>query len=58
MAGGRYLTRDNRRILCGGHGALFRIDDGRCTAGPCEGDFLEPWPVEVVDGVVRTAGLT
>jgi nitrite reductase/ring-hydroxylating ferredoxin subunit len=54
MAPDRYLTRDGTRILCGGHGALFRIEDGRCTAGPCADESLEPWPVEVVDGAVRT----
>ncbi len=52
----RYLTREADRIFCGGHGALFRIEDGLCTVGPCEGDRLEPWPVAVgADGVVRTA---
>ncbi len=34
------------------HGALFRIDDGRCLAGPCQGDRLEPFPIAVRDGVV------
>lgn len=53
---GRYLTRDTDRIFCGGHGALFRVEDGYCTAGPCAGDSLTPWPVEVGDdGVLRTA---
>jgi len=53
---GRYLTRDAERIFCGGHGALFRVEDGYCTAGPCAGDSLFPWPVEVgPDGVIRTA---
>jgi nitrite reductase/ring-hydroxylating ferredoxin subunit len=52
----RYLTREADRIFCGGHGALFRIEDGLCTSGPCEGDRLEPWPVAVdADGVIRTA---
>jgi nitrite reductase/ring-hydroxylating ferredoxin subunit len=52
----RYLTREHDRIFCGGHGALFRIEDGLCTSGPCEGDRLEPWPVAVdADGMVRTA---
>jgi nitrite reductase/ring-hydroxylating ferredoxin subunit len=56
MAGDRYLTRDKSLILCGGHGALFRIEDGFCTAGPCADQSLDPWPVEVgPDGVVRTA---
>ena len=51
----RYLTRDADRIFCGGHGALFRVEDGFCTAGPCAGDSLEPWPVRLdADGMVRT----
>ena len=51
----RYLTRDAERIFCGGHGALFRIEDGLCTSGPCEGDSLEKWPVVVdAEGMVRT----
>ena len=33
----RYLTRERDLLLCGTHGALFRIGDGRCIAGPCEG---------------------
>ncbi|MFN3858892.1 MAG: Rieske (2Fe-2S) protein [Caulobacter sp.] len=51
----RYLTRDKDRILCAGHGALFRIADGHCTSGPCAGRALEPWPVAVRDGVIVTA---
>lgn len=50
----RYLTRDARHILCSGHGALFRLD-GHCVAGPCAGDSLHGWPVEVRGGEVFTA---
>jgi nitrite reductase/ring-hydroxylating ferredoxin subunit len=51
----RYLTRDGERLFCSGHGALFRVEDGVCTSGPCAGDRLTPWPVEVgADGVIRT----
>jgi len=50
----RYLTRDDQRILCAGHGALFAIDDGACLAGPCMGDKLTAWPVAIVDGIVVT----
>lgn len=49
----RYLTRERDRILCSVHGALFRIEDGLCVAGPCAGDRLTRWPVTVEDGVVR-----
>ena len=52
----RYLTRDAERLFCGGHGALFRVEDGLCTAGPCDGDSLLKWPVTVDDqGIIRTA---
>lgn len=50
----RYLTRTGEHILCGGHGALFRLD-GLCVAGPCEGENLYAWPVELRDGEVFTA---
>jgi nitrite reductase/ring-hydroxylating ferredoxin subunit len=51
----RYLTADGEYILCGWHGALFRPLDGLCVGGPCAGDRLRPWPVEVRDGVIQTA---
>ncbi len=51
----RFLTRDGRRILCSGHGALFRPEDGVCIAGPCAGQRLAPWPVNIRDGEVVTA---
>lgn len=41
----RYLTRENDFILCGSHGALFRIAGGLCVAGPCAGRTLWPWKV-------------
>lgn len=51
----RYLTRDAARLFCGGHGALFRVEDGYCVAGPCAGDSLTRWPVAAdSDGMVRT----
>lgn len=49
----RYLTRNNDYILCSGHGALFMKQDGLCVSGPCYGERLEPWPVQVVRGIVR-----
>ena len=49
----RYLTRDGRHILCAGHGALFTLE-GACVVGPCPGQSLTAWPVEVRDGEVFT----
>jgi nitrite reductase/ring-hydroxylating ferredoxin subunit len=49
-----YLTLEKDLILCAAHGALFRIESGMCIAGSCYGQALQPWPVQVVDGDVRT----
>lgn len=50
-----FLTREADRILCSSHGALFRLEDGYCTAGPCAGRSLWPWPVSVKDGDILVA---
>jgi nitrite reductase/ring-hydroxylating ferredoxin subunit len=49
----RFLDLDGRYIQCAMHAALFRVENGRCIAGPCNGDRLTPVPVEVDAGVVR-----
>jgi nitrite reductase/ring-hydroxylating ferredoxin subunit len=56
----RFLDLDGRYIQCAMHGALFRIEDGRCIAGPCNGDRLTRVPVRVEAGVVyvNTATVT
>lgn len=51
----RFLTREADLILCATHGALFRIGDGHCIAGPCVGRALWPWAVAVKDGAVFTS---
>ena len=51
----RYLTADGTLIHCSWHGALYRIEDGQCVGGPCNGARLMPWAVEVVDGNIVTA---
>lgn len=48
----KFLTRDRSLILCSTHGALFRIEDGHCVDGPCEGERLTALAVEVRDGLV------
>ncbi len=49
---GKFLTHDGAHILCSNHGALFRIRDGFCVAGPCAGESLEAAEAVVRDGVV------
>lgn len=39
-------------IVCQKHGALFRIEDGFCTAGPCSGASLEPVEIRIKNGNV------
>ena len=51
----RFLTREGDLILCSSHGALFRIEDGLCVAGPCANRSLWSWSVEVVGGAVWAA---
>lgn len=51
-----YLNGDRSRIMCSAHGALFRIEDGRCETGPCVGAALEAVDLTMRDGEVWLAG--
>ena len=48
----QFLDLERRHMLCATHGALFRLEDGHCLAGPCAGDQLTAVAVEIVEGVV------
>ncbi|MEM7136888.1 MAG: Rieske (2Fe-2S) protein [Myxococcota bacterium] len=39
---GELLTEDGAHLVCGTHGAIYRIHDGYCIEGPCEGLALHP----------------
>ncbi len=39
-------------VVCANHGAMFALDTGRCTFGPCEGAYLTGVAVTVDDGDV------
>jgi len=43
----RFVSAETGLILCATHGAMFRIEDGYCVAGPCAGQALQPVPVGV-----------
>lgn len=47
-----FLTVEKTEIMCATHGALFRIADGECFAGPCPGARLAPVPVRIENGMV------
>ncbi len=48
----RFLSADGERIVCATHGAEFRIADGACLLGPCQGAGLEPVAIQINDGMV------
>jgi nitrite reductase/ring-hydroxylating ferredoxin subunit len=47
--GGGAPIRDGE-VLCTNHGAMFEVDTGLCTHGPCEGAYLNGLGVRVRDG--------
>jgi len=53
---GQFLSPDRTLIQCSTHGAQFRIDDGYCVAGPCEGDRLVAVKTEIRAGKVYIGG--
>lgn len=48
----RFMSADGKLLQCATHGALFRIEDGFCVSGPCQGQALAPLCIECVDGDV------
>jgi nitrite reductase/ring-hydroxylating ferredoxin subunit len=38
---------DGEVLMCAHHGAMYRIADGVCFDGPCEGASLSPIPVAI-----------
>lgn len=49
---GKFPDSQTSHIQCATHGALFRIADGLCIAGPCVGQSLSPMPVNIRSGLV------
>jgi nitrite reductase/ring-hydroxylating ferredoxin subunit len=49
-----YLNTARDKIVCFVHGALFDIETGLCTLGPCLGDRLYALPFHIdADGFIR-----
>lgn len=48
----RFMNLDKSRILCATHGAEFRIEDGYCVFGPCQGRSLSPVALSVHNGEI------
>ena len=47
MGNGRFYAAKVDRIYCRNHGALFRVHDGYCDAGPCASESLERFECRV-----------
>ncbi|MDO6683173.1 Rieske 2Fe-2S domain-containing protein [Oceanobacter sp. 5_MG-2023] len=46
----QFLDIDGHFIQCSTHGALFQVEDGRCIAGPCSGQYLTDVASTIRDG--------
>ena len=46
----QFLDYENAFIQCTMHGAKFRVDDGLCLRGPCQGMSLQTLSLHVHDG--------
>lgn len=49
---GDFFDDTRTHLFCGTHGAMYRLEDGMCVAGPCTGEKLDTVPIEIRDGVV------
>lgn len=48
----RFLDSERRTILCSTHGARFRVSDGYCYSGPCNGQSLSPVTIRIANSAV------
>lgn len=48
----KFLTTDGSQFICSAHGARFRVEDGFCVSGPCQGKTLRTLAFSIVDGAV------
>lgn len=52
---GEFVMLDGARVMCALHGAVFRLNDGYCEAGPAATSSLESVEVVVRGGLVCIA---
>jgi nitrite reductase/ring-hydroxylating ferredoxin subunit len=48
----KFLNEDGTLLVCSTHGARFRVEDGYCVSGPCEGKRLAKVAVLVSEGAI------
>lgn len=54
-ADGRILVQEGAFMVCAAHGASYRLEDGACAGGPCNGRGLLPVTVRVSESSVVTS---
>jgi nitrite reductase/ring-hydroxylating ferredoxin subunit len=48
----KFLNEDGTLFVCSTHGARFRVEDGVCVSGPCEGKSLQAVAIEIDGGSI------
>lgn len=49
----QFFSSDKQDLLCGTHGARYRLHDGFCTKGPCRGERLDALRLRVENGIIE-----
>lgn len=52
---GRMVIQEGRYLVCTAHGASFALESGDCAGGPCNGEGLERFAIELRDESVFIA---
>ena len=49
----KFLNEDGTLFVCSTHGARFRVADGHCVSGPCEGKSMVSIAVSANEGRIE-----
>lgn len=49
----KFLNEDGSLFICSTHGARFRVEDGFCISGPCEGQSMKRIAIELSNQAIR-----
>ena len=52
----KFLNEDATLFVCSTHGARFRVEDGFCISGPCEGEKLRPLAITIDGDAINLVG--